>query len=128
MGFADDDDPFAQIERSLAKRERRLHAPRTVAGKTGAIVRCELAGALDHTGVLVGDGESTDVETLDVAGVTVGAIGIEKTRLPVPACSINPSSVSRMVPNRSAPMLYTAEPGRAPAAMQAAARSSAWTN
>ncbi|MBC7541097.1 MAG: hypothetical protein H7338_00050 [Candidatus Sericytochromatia bacterium] len=54
MGFADDD-PFAQIERSIAKRERRLQAPRTVSGKTGAVVRCDLAGALDHTGILVDD-------------------------------------------------------------------------
>jgi hypothetical protein len=62
MAFADDDDPFAQIERSIAKRERRLQAPRTVPGKTGAIVRCELAGALDHTGILVADDQIIELD------------------------------------------------------------------
>jgi hypothetical protein len=48
-------DAFARWERSLEKREKRLQAPRTVTGKPGAVVRCELVGALDHTGILIGD-------------------------------------------------------------------------
>jgi hypothetical protein len=62
MGFADEGDPFAQIERSIAKRERRLQAPRTVPGRPGAVVRCELAGALDHTGVLVADDQIIELD------------------------------------------------------------------
>ena len=53
-----------------------------------------------------------------------GAIGTETTRLPVPAWSTRPSRVSRIVPNRSAPTLYVAGPGRAAVRMHASARSS----
>jgi hypothetical protein len=62
MGFADDGDPFAQIERAIEKRERRLQAPRTVAGRPGAVVRCDLAGGLDHTGILVADEQIVELD------------------------------------------------------------------
>lgn len=68
MGYTDlwgdgpDDDPLARWERSLEKRERRLQAPRTVTAKPGAVVRCELAGALDHTGILVSEREIVELD------------------------------------------------------------------
>jgi hypothetical protein len=60
------DDPLARWERSLEKREKRLQAPQQVTGRPGAVVRCELAGALDHTGILIGD--DTIIE-LDGSGI-----------------------------------------------------------
>ena len=54
--------------------------------------------------------------------------GSDRTREPVAACSTSASSVSRIVPNSAAPMLYAPGPGRSRARRQASARSSAWTN
>jgi hypothetical protein len=59
---------------------------------------------------------------------SVGAIGSDRTGLPVPACRASASRASRIVPNRSAPTLNTEEPGCSPARMHASARSSACTN
>src|SRR3954453_6021779 len=58
----------------------------------------------------------------------VGALGTDRTFDPVPAWTTSASSVSRIVPNSTAPTLYVVDPGRSPARLHASARSDACTN